>query len=96
MSASKPTSEEVKKSMQQHAMLWRPDHLPQGATAEQLRQHREALRRATEDAQRIKTNCHDCEHFAIGHCKLFDADVPDDFARAEGQCDSWTYDGVPF
>jgi hypothetical protein len=96
MSASKPTPAEIKEAMRETAILWKPQLLPEGSTAAQLEQHRGVLRQALADADRIKTNCHDCTNFAIEHCRHHNADVPVEFQKAEGQCDAWRYDGIPF
>ena len=96
MSASKPTPAEIKQSMQQYAVLWKPNALPVGATAQQLEQHRAALRQALDEAERIKSCCHECEHFSMDHCKHHGQDVPQEFQRVEGQCEDWRFDGIPF
>jgi hypothetical protein len=96
MSSAKPTRGEIKQAMQELAVLWKPQALPPGATAAQLEQHRKVLRAALAEAETIKTNCHNCEHFSMDRCELHQADVPQAFQKQEGQCADWRFDGIPF
>lgn len=95
MSKTKPTAAEIDASMKQYAVLWKPSALPEGSGPTQLAQHRATLQRALDDANRIKTNCHDCLHFSMDTCSLH-GDVPQEFQKQEGQCETWQYDAIPF
>lgn len=68
-----------------------------GMTAIELRTVREALRERLATLDKITATCVHCEHFAHApHCAKFDAVPPQDFQRAEGACEDWRFDGVPF
>jgi len=68
-----------------------------GMTAVELHAVREALRERLRMLDKITATCVHCEHFATAqHCDKFDATPPADFRVAEGACEEWRFDGVPF
>lgn len=62
----------------------------------ELRAVRDALRRRLTELDRITPTCWTCASFKDApRCDKHGA-VPEEFQRAEGACQDWVYDGVPF
>ena len=57
---------------------------------------RTALRNRLAYLDSIKANCKACEHWGGKMCDLFNEAPPAEFQTADGQCESWVHDGVPF
>ena len=68
----------------------------QSLTFWRLKAERNALRKRLVYLDSIKANCKTCAQWTGRACELFDEAPPADFQTADGLCESWVHDGIPF
>jgi len=44
----------------------------------------------------IQVNCRQCNNFATGICKQFEAKPPLEWITGTVECEHWEWDGIPF